>query len=247
MKGNVRLLSQMAARRTGKRCFAYDATQEALLDNDQLILVNQNDDYIGMASKRAGHGRTAIDRDEMLHRAFSVFLFNSEGKLLLTQRSEDKILFPLRWTNTCCSHPLIEHMENDDTIEGKIYGVQKAAQVRMEYELGIPRTTFQPEEFHPLVRILYKAGLDDKWGEYEMDYVLFCHGDVELNYSPNEVKECVYVTQEELIRDYVNSPNHVLSPWFKLLVERSLPQWWSDLDNILGGKQPFDEKIHNWL
>ena len=97
------------------------------------IEVDQNDDYIGMASKRAGHGRAAIDRDEMLHRAFSVFLFNSEGKLLLTQRSEDKILFPLRWTNTCCSHPLIEHMENDDTIEGKIYGNKRCLEVLMSF------------------------------------------------------------------------------------------------------------------
>jgi len=247
MKGNVRLLTRRATQLTGRRNFAHDATQEALLDQDHLILVNQNDDYIGSATKRAGHSRASIDKDEMLHRAFSVFLFNSEGKLLLTQRSKEKILFPLRWTNTCCSHPLIEHMQDDSTIEGKIRGIQRAAQVRMEYELGIPRTTFKEEEFVPLVRILYKAGLDETWGEYEMDYVLFCHGDIELDPSENEVKECVYVTQEELINDYVNVPDRVLSPWFKLIVERSLPTWWRDLDKILAGQQHFDEEIHNWL
>ncbi len=77
---------------------------------------------------------TNIDKG-MLHRAFSVFLFNKEGKLLLQQRADEKITFPGYYTNTCCSHPLATPDERDET--GHI-GVRRAAQRKLAHELGIP-------------------------------------------------------------------------------------------------------------
>lgn len=71
----------------------------------------------------------------LLHRAFSVFLFNTENKLLLQQRSNAKITFPDCFTNTCCSHPLSHPLELE---ENDAIGVRRAAQRRMKAELGIP-------------------------------------------------------------------------------------------------------------
>ena len=77
-----------------------------------------------------------------LHRAFSVFLFNEEGKLLLQQRAADKITFPEVWTNTCCSHPLYgyepDEVDSDESIAaGTVEGVKAAAVRKLEHELGI--------------------------------------------------------------------------------------------------------------
>ena len=70
----------------------------------------------------------------MLHRAFSVFLFNTRGELLLQQRSDAKITFPGHWTNTCCSHPLSVAGELEET---EAMGVKRAAQRKLQHELGI--------------------------------------------------------------------------------------------------------------
>jgi isopentenyl-diphosphate delta-isomerase len=90
-------------------------------------------------------------------------LFNSEGKLLLQQRSEKKITFPDCWTNTCCSHPLF----NDDEKDG-VAGVKRAAQRKLFHELNIPANEVPIEKFKFLTRILYVATSDDpRWGEHE--------------------------------------------------------------------------------
>ena len=73
-------------------------------------------------------------RKGLCHRAFSVFLFDKENRLLLQQRASEKITFPSYWTNTCCSHPL---MRADETIEEKAFGVKNAATRKLEHELGI--------------------------------------------------------------------------------------------------------------
>ena len=76
-----------------------DPTQEALMDKDMVILLDENDQIIGKASKRDSHLVTNINKG-MLHRAFSVFLFNTKGELLLQKRASEKITFPDMWTNT---------------------------------------------------------------------------------------------------------------------------------------------------
>jgi len=81
-------------------------TQEDLMAKDQCITVSEADEIVGHASKYDVHRFSPSQPKGVLHRAFSVFLFNSENKLLLQQRAASKITFPGVWTNTCCSHPL---------------------------------------------------------------------------------------------------------------------------------------------
>ena len=103
---------------------AIDPTQETYLE-EECILVNDADRVIGSASKRRCHLLANIqnERGGMLHRAFSVFLFNRQSELLLQKRSDAKVTFPGYWTNTCCSHPL--HVESEME-EKEQLGVRKA-------------------------------------------------------------------------------------------------------------------------
>lgn len=111
-----------------------DSTQEKLLE-ELLIMVDESDAVKGYETKRDCHLKRNIVEHGMLHRAFSVFLFNKKGELLMQQRSDEKITFPGYITNTCCSHPL----HNDEELEEyQNIGVKKAAKRRLSYELGIP-------------------------------------------------------------------------------------------------------------
>ena len=111
---------------------------------------------------------TNIDKG-LLHRAFSVFLFNDKNELLLQQRASEKITFPDMWTNTCCSHPLNVSSETGSTLEDAVRGVKNAAQRKLDHELGIKKEQVPFEDFHFLTRIHYKAPSDGKWGEHESE------------------------------------------------------------------------------
>lgn len=130
-----------------------------------------------------------------LHRAFSVFLFNEDGELLLQQRSDAKITFPDTFTNTCCSHPLAipGELEEKDAV-----GVRIAAQRKLEQELGISPEQVPLNELKFLTRIHYQAASDKIWGEHEIDYILFLQKKVDLNPNLNEVKSVRYVTPDGL-------------------------------------------------
>ena len=108
-------------------------SQEDLMYKDECIVVSPNDEILGHTSKYTAHrfDDPAYPQGR-LHRAFSVFLFNNEGKLLLQQRASDKITFPSVWTNTCCSHPLYGYSpsEVDDAeavAKGTVHGIKCAA------------------------------------------------------------------------------------------------------------------------
>ncbi|KAJ3130472.1 isopentenyl-diphosphate delta-isomerase idi1 [Nowakowskiella sp. JEL0407] len=167
----------------------------------------------------------------LLHRAFSVFLFNSEGKLLLQQRADEKITFPAYFTNTCCSHPLCvqDEVEEEDQM-----GARRAAQRKLEHELGIAPEQVPLEKLHFLTRIHYLAPSDGLWGEHEIDYVFIIQADVDLKPNPNEVKSVKYITQDELRKIFADASEHKLkiTPWFKLIVETFLYKWWDNLDKL---------------
>ena len=133
----------------------------------------------------------------LLHRAFSVFLFDPEtGKLLLQRRAPEKITFPNMWTNTCCSHPLAIKGELE---EAEQIGVRRAAQRKLDHELGIAAEQVPLDEFQYLTRIHYLAPNGDGiWGEHEIDYILFITADVTLNPNVNEVCDTKWVSPEEL-------------------------------------------------
>lgn len=106
----------------------------------------------------------------LLHRAFSVFLFDNKNRLLLQQRASEKITFPDMWTNTCCSHPLGVPGETGSTLETAIMGVKRAAQRKLDQELGIKAHQVPLDMFHFLTRIHYVAPSDGKWGEHESEF-----------------------------------------------------------------------------
>ncbi|KAK4385750.1 Isopentenyl-diphosphate Delta-isomerase I [Sesamum angolense] len=172
-----------------------------------------------------------IESENLLHRAFSVFLFNSKYELLLQQRSSTKVTFPLVWTNTCCSHPLFRDSE---LIEENALGVRNAAQRKLLDELGIPAEDVPVDQFIPLGRILYKAPSDGKWGEHELDYLLFIIRDVRVQPNPDEVADIKYVNREQL-RELLRKADAgegglKLSPWFRLVVDNFLFQWWDHVE-----------------
>ncbi|KAI3946570.1 hypothetical protein MKX01_014428 [Papaver californicum] len=206
-----------------------DAVQRRLMFEDECILVDENDNVVGHDSKYNCHLMEKIESENLLHRAFSVFLFNPKYELLLQQRSATKVTFPLVWTNTCCSHPLYRESE---LIEENYLGVRNAAQRKLLDELGIPAEDVPVDEFTPLGRILYKAPSDGKWGEHELDYLLFIVRDVKMHPNPDEVADVKYVNREELkdLLKKADAGEVKLSPWFRLAVDNFLFKWWDQVE-----------------
>ena len=169
-----------------------------------------------------------------------MFLFNSEGKLLLQQRAASKVTFPNVWTNTCCSHPLYGYSPCEvDTVEniasGDVPGAKAAAIRKLKQELGIEAADIPMSKFKFLTRLHYWAadvvthGRESPWGEHEIDYILFIQADVKCNPNPDEVSGIKYVTLEELRYQMEPSTGLLWSPWFRIIAENFLPHWWKDL------------------
>ena len=216
----------------------YDQTQLNLL-NEPCILVNEKDEIIGEASKKECHliDKMKSNKHGMLHRAFSVFLFDSNKRLLLQQRSLYKITFPNHWTNSCCSHPLNTDSEKE-TINDNI-GIKRAARRRVAYELGIPEAQIDLNHFNYLTRIQYKANnipYDGIFAENEIDYVLFLIGDYPIHFNANEIKSVRYFDQYEL-KEFINEEKDknsgvLFTPWFKLICDKFLFKWWANIDQL---------------
>ncbi|CAK7565698.1 MAG: isopentenyl-diphosphate delta-isomerase idi1 [Sporothrix epigloea] len=215
---------------SGDALEGHDEEQIRLMD-EACIVLDENDLPIGKASKKICHLMTNINRG-LLHRAFSVFLFDDQNRLLLQQRASEKITFPDMWTNTCCSHPLAVSTETGATLPDAIEGVKRAAQRKLEHELGIKKEQVPIEKFRFLTRIHYMAPSDGKWGEHEIDYILFIKSQVDLDVNPNEVQATSYVTPEELKAEFAD-PSLKFTPWFKLICNSMLFDWWEHLDSGL--------------
>lgn len=173
----------------------FDKHQVALL-NERCIVVDRDDRVLGSETKKNCHLMSNINKG-LLHRAFSVIIFNSKNECLLTQRSDEKITFPGYYTNACCSHPLFteEELEERDQL-----GVKRAAQRRLQIELGIDPKDVPVEDMTFLTRFLYKAASSNAlWGEHEVDYAIVIHKDLELDPRPNEVKSYKYLGRHELL------------------------------------------------
>eukprot|EP01111_Echinosteliopsis_oligospora_P004052 TRINITY_DN163_c0_g1_i1.p1 TRINITY_DN163_c0_g1~~TRINITY_DN163_c0_g1_i1.p1 ORF type:complete len:230 (-),score=52.85 TRINITY_DN163_c0_g1_i1:29-718(-) len=209
----------------------YDAEQVRLME-EECILVSEDDKVIGHDSKKNCHLNANIfdeNGPKLLHRAFSVFLFNNEGKLLLQQRSKDKITFALDWTNTCCSHPLYTPSELEEEAE---IGVRRAAQRKLEQELGIVAADVPLDSFKCVGRIHYKSPSNDTWGEHEVDYILIIQTDVKFNRNPNEVEDTKWVSQQEL-SELIAKPTTKLTPWFNFITKDGmLHKWWDNLHRV---------------
>ncbi|TPX07335.1 uncharacterized protein E0L32_010757 [Thyridium curvatum] len=208
----------------------HDEEQIRLMDEVCIVLDN-NDLPIGKASKKICHLMTNIEKG-LLHRAFSVFLFNDKNELLLQQRATEKITFPDLWTNTCCSHPLGVPSETGSNLPDSIMGVKRAAQRKLEHELGIKPEQVPIDDFRFLTRIHYKAPSNGQWGEHEIDYILFIKANVDLDVNPNEVRDTKYVSPDQL-KQLFTDPSYKFTPWFKLICDSMLFEWWKHLDSGL--------------
>jgi len=219
---------------------ALDPVQEALL-TEPCILVDNNDQVLGQASKRECHQMNK--GTSLLHRAFSLFVFNNAGELLLQQRSSTKITFPDMWTNSCCSHPLAVEAEME---EDQALGVRRAAQRRIGVELGVNEEEIKVEDILYLTRILYQAPSSGFWGEHELDYMLMMRGDPVIRPNPEEVKDVAWLRRTDLAEFLadLDSRGVQVTPWFKLISTSLLPTWWADLENV--GRHRELTKIHKF-
>ena len=227
---NTQLAAQTRSATEDQDLAGYDEEQIRLMD-EVCIVLDDNDMPIGSASKKVCHLMENIDKG-LLHRAFSCFLFDSQNRLLLQQRASEKITFPDMWTNTCCSHPLGVPGETGSTLETAVAGVKRAAQRKLDQELGIKAKQVPVEKFDFLTRIHYKAPSDGKWGEHEIDYILFIKTDVDLDINPNEVQATKWVSEKEL-KEMFKDDKLLFTPWFKLICKTMMFEWWEHLDSGL--------------
>lgn len=159
-----------------------------------VVLVNTEDNILGLMEKQQAHV------NGLLHRAFSVFLFNENGEMLLQKRAEKKYHSPLQWTNAVCSHP-----RNGETyLDG--------AKRRLKEELGIE--TELTEKFH----FIYKADVGGGLWEHELDHVFIGNYNAEFNLNKDEVEEVRFVSLEDLDKEMSENPEH-FTEWFKIILE----------------------------
>jgi len=209
------------------------------------IEVSAEDEVIGSVSKLDCH------RALILHRAFSVFIFNPARELLLQKRSSTKITFPDTWTNTCCSHPhfIPEEMENQNVV-----GIRRAAKRKLFHELGIQNVDIG--QMHFMGRFIYRAKShpaeddvgssgDAAWMEHEMDYALVIPNyEGELVPNSEEVSGVRYVNPDQL-EAMLSDRSYAFSPWFRLFAQfQWLSRWWHALDDLNSVKTNLTTKIH---
>ena len=211
----------------------YNPDQVKMME-ERCILLDTQDRIIGSDTKKACHLLNSSGKT-LLHRAFSVFLFNPDGKLLLQKRSPEKITFPSFWANTCCSHPLFDMPGEQNGADGVII----AARRKLQQELGIPPEQVPISSFTYLTRVHYQSPCDDKWGEHEIDYVLICQPDRHVDVSPNanEVAEAKWFNKEEMaawmkINTNEKLREEMVSPWFRIIHDSFLYKWWNSLNAL---------------
>ena len=192
-----------------------DDYQTSLME-EAVILVNERDEVIGKESKAKAHHKAGV-----LHRAFSVLVFNSNRELLIQKRAQDKVTFPGVWANSCCSHPL----SYDDELEDSV-GVKRAAVRKLVQELGVNADAISVDDFQFVTRFMYSARMNETWIEREVDHVLLYYGDLEINPNPSEIEDVRWVNEDDLESMLIDE-NEIIAPWFRVIAARLMDNsWW---------------------
>ncbi|WP_375447084.1 isopentenyl-diphosphate Delta-isomerase [uncultured Fibrella sp.] len=159
-----------------------------------LLLVTEQDEVIGTAEKMQVH------HDGVLHRAFSVLIYNDRGDYLLQQRALEKYHSGGLWSNACCGHPT------------QPTGTSAQAEQRLEEEMGF-RTPLSPS-----FSFIYHASLPNGLIEHEFDHVFAGQYDGEIPFNPAEVMAVRWVSRAELLREIATAPE-TFTVWFRILVD----------------------------
>jgi isopentenyl-diphosphate delta-isomerase len=164
------------------------------MKEEQVILVNEKDEPIGLMNKMEAHEKA------VLHRAFSVFVLNDKNEVMLQQRAHHKYHSPLLWTNTCCSH----QRAGETNIE--------AGKRRLYEEMGFNA------ELKELFHFIYKAPFDNGLTEHELDHVMIGYSNEVPSINPEEVESWKWMKIEDIKEDMIQNPA-LYTVWFKIIFD----------------------------
>lgn len=186
---------------------------------ENIILVDENDNEIGFEERIKAHKNGG-----KLHRAFSIFVFNSKGEVLLQLRSKKKYHFGGLWSNTCCSHPR------------KGESLEDAAHRRLKEEFGFDT------QLKKLFNFIYRV-TDEKSGltEHEFDHVFIGKYDGVVRPNPKEIDNLKWIKIEDLKKD-INKNSNKYSPWSKIAIHKLL-----ELHNLIENLEKITEKNRDWF
>jgi len=176
---------------------------------DDLVLVDSQNTVLGTASKDACH-----DGGGILHRAFSVFVFNRDRELLLQARAAEKRLWPGYWSNSCCGHQMLHE------------SVASAVERKLSQELGI--TGYGISE---LYQFEYQAAYLNVGSEYELCSVVICRSDDTLAVNPREVAAIRWISLAKLKTELENQADR-FTPWFKLEIDQLASTYIQDIHDL---------------
>lgn len=164
---------------------------------DEVVLVNENDEVLGRMEKLEAHQKG------LLHRAFSVFIFNDKNELLIQKRAENKYHSAGLWTNTCCSHP-----KPDET-------VLEGAERRLFEEMGMKVSLRKAFDF------IYKVEFENGLTEYELDHVVVGFSNANPALNPDEASQFKWVSFNEILNLLKYHPQS-FTFWFSHIFEKHL-------------------------
>ncbi len=165
------------------------------MTEERVILVNEKDEQIGLMPKMEAHEKA------LLHRAFSVFVFNQKNELMLQQRAAHKYHSPLLWANTCCSH----QRDGETNID--------AGKRRLHEEMGFVT------ELENTVSFIYKAPFDNGLTEHEFDHIMIGNYENEPVINPDEVAAWKWMPLEDVKIDMKAQPE-IYTEWFKIIFDK---------------------------
>lgn len=176
---------------------------------EHVILVDEKDAALGLMEKMEAHQKG------LLHRAFSVLVFNKDQEMLIQKRADNKYHSAGLWSNACCSHPRAAE------------SIEEAAKRRLVEEIGLSA------DCHAVFHFIYKVELENNLIEHELDHVLIAHSDSIGSLNPDEVSEMKFIATDTLRMDMVMHPEKY-TEWFKIIMLKHFVKLTEFLDlNIL--------------